>query len=77
MLSRGLADLGLAFELVPVIDRACPDRGARAPATYREGRMHHVPLIPLYQVPLMYLYTRRRTLSVFAGEAGFMVAPNT
>ena len=96
MLSGGLADPGLAFELVPVIDRACLVRGARAPVTYREGR--RAPSTRLLSThPWEYLrafedrwsacsrprrlecilYTRRRTLSVFAGEAGTVVAPNT
>ena len=45
MLFGGLADLALAFELVPVIDRACPQsaHGLLVPTAKR--RMHHVPLI--------------------------------
>ena len=84
MLSGGLADPGLAFELVPVIDRACLVRGARAPGLLRgedapctSERTSVVPCTS--DAPLAYHYTSLAVvpLSAFTGEAGSVVAPNT
>jgi hypothetical protein len=66
VLSGGLADPGLAFELVPVIDRAC--------------RLAHGLLVPTARGGTSILCTSIlavASLSVFAGEAGTVVAPNT
>ena len=78
MLSGGLADLELAEGLVPVIDRACllSAHGLLGPTA--SGGNHSPMGIPNGPMGCSISSALAvEPLSVFAGEAGFMVTPNT